>query len=282
MEEILHEISPRPGAPGQLSRRVFIATACVTATAPLLARVPALPVRAIAFDGFPIFDPRSVAQAVSGAFPEKGQQLAASWSSKLFGYTWLVTAARQYEDFETLAARALRFTAASLGLPLSTSVEQELVGAYSRLNVWPDVRPALEALCNRGIRLAFLSNLSETMLDANMRHAGVADYFERPLSTDRVQRFKPAPEAYAMALSAFGLSRDQIGFAAFGGWDAAGATWFGYRTAWINRLNVTSEDLAASPAIVASGIEGVLELAGIGGARPAAAPGSDRPESKNN
>lgn len=246
-----------------MSRRAFIAATCATATAPLLARASASPVRAIAFDGFPIFDPRSVARAVQGAFPEQGQELASGWSSKLFGYTWLVTAARQYEDFETLAARALRFTVASRGLPLSNSIEQELVGAYSRLDVWPDVKPALEKLRIQGTRLAFLSNLSETMLDKNMLHAGIADYFERPLSTDRVQRFKPAPEAYAMALSAFGLRRDQIGFAAFGGWDAAGATWFGYRTAWINRLNVTAEDLSASPAIVASGIDGVLQLAGI-------------------
>jgi 2-haloacid dehalogenase len=267
-EEILSETLPGPGLPGQLSRRAFIATACATATTPLLARVAAPPVRAIAFDGFPIFDPRSVAMEVHRIFPENGPQLASSWSIKLFAYTWLVTAARQYEDFETLAARSLRFTVSSLGMPLSSSVEQQLVGAYSHLNVWPDVKPALELLRTKGVRLAFLSNLSEAMLDANMLHAGIADYFERPLSTDRVRRFKPAPEAYAMALSAFGLPRDQIGFAAFGGWDAAGATWFGYRTAWINRLEVTPEDLAVSPAIIAPGIGGVLQLAGIDSLRP--------------
>lgn len=281
-EEILSETSPGPGSPGQLSRRAFIATCCAAATSPVLARITADPVRAIAFDSFPIFDPRSVAMEVRRIFPENGQQLASSWSSKLFAYTWLVTAARQYEDFETLAARSLRFTASSLGMHLSSSVEQQLVGAYSQLDVWSDVKPALVLLRSKGIRLAFLSNMSEAMLDANMRHAGIAGYFERPLSTDRVRRFKPAPEAYAMAVSAFDLPRHQIGFAAFGGWDAAGATWFGYRTAWINRLNATPEDLAASPAIVAPGIDGVLQLASIDSSHPASAERIGVRETQNN
>jgi len=35
-------------------------------------------------------------------------------------------------------------------------------------------------------------------------------------------------------------------FAGFGGWDAAGAKWFGYPTVWINRLNAPLEELGIS------------------------------------
>lgn len=220
-------------------------------------------VDAIAFDGFPIFDPRSVTALVKASFPERGEALAQAWSTKLFGYTWLYTAADQYAPFDMIADQSLRFAAESLGLPLSDGVRTRLVDAYAQLDVWPDVKPALTRLKQAGVRLAFLSNLGERTLRANMDRAGIAPVFEHVLSTDRVRRFKPSPVAYAMALDAFGLPRDRIGFAAFGGWDAVGATWFGYRTAWVNRLGVPRETIEPGPAVVGQGMEAVLALAGL-------------------
>ena len=220
-------------------------------------------IRAIAFDAFPIFDPRSVVAAARGFFPEQGDRLAAVWSQKLFDYTWIDTAAGRYEDFEALAAEALRFAAQSLHLDLPAPVHQALVAKYSTLDIWPDVVPVLTRLKDAGIRMAFLSNMTEAMLRSNTRHAGLDRYFESPLSTDRVRKYKPSPSAYAMAIAAFGLPKDAIGFAAFGGWDAVGAGWFGYRTAWINRLGVPPERSATVPAIVSGGLEGVLQLAGV-------------------
>ncbi len=254
-------------APTSISRRTIVGGLAVAAGA------AALPVRALAatqskirfigFDGFVIFDPRPVAALAIHHFPEKGAALAAAWSAKLFGYSWLVTAAEHYQDFPTLADASLRYTSENLGLELAPAIRRDLLGAYERLEAWSDVKPALEKLRAAGIRLAFLSNLSEPMLLSNMRHAGIAEYFDPPLSTDRVRRFKPAPAAYHMAMDAYGLPREKIGFAAFGGWDAAGATWFGYRTAWVNRLGVVPEALDPKPLITCQGMEGVLELAGL-------------------
>jgi 2-haloacid dehalogenase len=189
--------------------------------------------------------------------------LASMWSTKLFGYSWLLTAAGQYRPFSAVAESALRFTAQELGLTLSPDIALDLLDGYSRLDAWSDVTPALERLRAAGVRLAFLSNLGEAALRANMRRAGIEGYFAHVLSTDRVRRFKPAPEAYAMALDAFGLPKHKIGFASFGGWDAAGATWFGYKTAWINRAGAVAETLDPTPAFVSKGIEGGLSLAEI-------------------
>jgi 2-haloacid dehalogenase len=50
-----------------------------------------------------------------------------------------------------------------------------------------------------------------------------------------------------LGVSLFGLPREEIGFAAFGGWDAAGAAWFGYPTFWVNRLGLPVEELAPGP-----------------------------------
>ncbi|WP_034998388.1 haloacid dehalogenase type II [Beijerinckia mobilis] len=225
------------------------------------------PTRAIAFDGFPIFDPRGVVARARTLLGPVGDQLAIQWSAKLFGYSWLVTAAGRYQDFRTLADAALRYVAATMGVQLDAATRIALVDAYDNLDLWPDVVPALEKLRGAGVRLAFLSNLGENTLNTNMARNKITQFFEPPLSTDRVARFKPAPEAYAMAISAFGMPRETIGFAAFGGWDAAGASWFGYRTAWINRMNLPIEPLDVRPEIVSSGMEGVLALAGLSGSR---------------
>ena len=50
-----------------------------------------------------------------------------------------------------------------------------------------------------------------------------------------------------MGVTALGLPRDQILFAAYAGWDAAGAKSFGYPTFWINRQNQSGEELGVRP-----------------------------------
>ncbi|MFM9936074.1 MAG: haloacid dehalogenase type II [Novosphingobium sp.] len=248
-----------------LTRRDTIsALALAAATLPQFARAAPVPiVDAIAFDGFPIFDPRPVGALAKRLFPDRGEALALQWNAKLFGYAWLYTSAGQYAGFDALADASLRYTAEALQLVLSDRDRSSLVDAYAQLDIWPDVRPALLKLRAAGVRLGFLSNLSEATLRANMARNGIAELFEQVLSTDRVRQFKPARAAYAMAPDAFGLPKSRIGFAAFGGWDAAGAAWFGYRTAWVNRLGVPREPIEPGPSITAPGMDAVLALAGL-------------------
>lgn len=262
-------MTDRPSDAPSPGRRATLAA--LTGMVAGLAGLPALgesekrppPIRAIAFDGFPIFDPRSIEAVARSRLGDRGDLLARAWTQKLFGYTWLATAAGQYRSFLDLADMSLRYTAEAAGIVLNETDRQAMVEQYGQLDVWPDVVPALRRLRAAGIRLAFLSNLSEATLAANLALNGIADLFEPSLSTDRVKRFKPAPEAYAMALDAFGLPREQIGFAAFGGWDAVGATWFGYQTVWVNRFGLPQETIAPPPFATSRDMTGVLALAGI-------------------
>lgn len=242
-------------------RAVMAGMAAALATASKTASPSRL--RAIAFDAFPIFDPRSIAGVARERLGEKGDALTAAWFAKVFGYTWLESAAGRYLPFAVLADAALRHTAQATGVVLDEETRRALVDQFDRLDIWPDVKPALARLRTAGVRLVFLSNLSEGTLRANMKRNHIAGLFESPLSTDRVRRFKPAPQAYRMAIEALRLPREQIGFAAFGGWDAVGATWFGYRTAWVNRAGAPAEPLDAQPAFTSHGMESVLALAGL-------------------
>jgi 2-haloacid dehalogenase len=85
--------------------------------------------------------------------------------------------------------------------------------------------------------------MTQEMLEAGIRNSGLERVFDHVLSTDRVAAFKPDPRAYQMGIDAFGRRREEILFAAFAGWDAAGAKAFGYPTFWVNRQNQPAEEL---------------------------------------
>jgi 2-haloacid dehalogenase len=53
---------------------------------------------------------------------------------------------------------------------------------------------------------------------------------------------------------------NEIVFAAFGGWDAAGAKGFGYPTVWVNRFHQPLEPLDIHPDRTVSDLSGLLEF----------------------
>jgi 2-haloacid dehalogenase len=207
--------------------------------------------RAICFDLFTLFDPRSVEGVVAGALPTDATAFTEAWRQRQFQYAFLRAAAGQYRDFERVTEDALLHTAAARGIALSPATQKRLIEAYSELELWPDARATLSEFRMLGLRLAPLANYSPGMLQRLLARVELIDHFEQLLSTDLVRSFKPHPRAYALGSERLGLDRDQIVFAAFGGWDAAGAKWFGYPTFWVNRLGQTEEQLA--PGADASG-----------------------------
>jgi len=209
-------------------------------------------VRAICFDLFTLFDPRSVEGVVAAAVPSEASAFTDAWRTRQFQYAFLRAAADQYRDFERVTEDALLHTAAARGVTLSATARRRLVEAHSQLELWPDAREMLTEFHALGLRLAPLANYSPSMLSRLLARAEVTPYFEQLLSTDLARTFKPHPRAYALGAERLGLDPDEIVFAAFGGWDAAGAKWFGYPTFWVNRLGQTQEQLA--PGADASGV----------------------------
>lgn len=216
--------------------------------------------KAVVFDGFPIIDPRPVAALAEQLFPGKGAELSSNWRTRQFEYCWLRTLSDRYADFRQVTQEALVFAAKSLRLELSTTNRDRLVHAYEELSAWPDVLPALQSMKAAGIRMTFLSNLTAAMLDAAVHNSALNDFFEAPLTTDRVRAFKPDPRAYRMALTAFDCPREEIAFAASAGWDVAGAKWFGYATFWVNRMELPAEELGVTADAQGSGMSDLAEF----------------------
>jgi 2-haloacid dehalogenase len=98
------------------------------------------------------------------------------------------------------------------------------------------------------------------MLDAAVRNFGLEGLLEGHLSTDKVKAFKPDPRAYQIGVDAFKLRKEEIVFAAFASWDAAGARWFGYPTFWVNRLKLPVEELGVVPDGVGSSLGDLVKF----------------------
>jgi 2-haloacid dehalogenase len=234
-----------------VNRREFleIASSCIAATASpaSAATAPQTAIAAVAFDGFPIFDPRPAFALAEELFPGRGAALSDAWRTRQFEYTWLRTVTGHYRDFQGVVEDALIFAGQALELELTNQKRKALVDRYVAMKVWPDVVPALSTLRDLGLRLGLLSNFTPAMLETNIRSAGLEGFFEYRLSTDAVGVFKPHHAAYQMGVDAFGLERERILFAAFAGWDASGAKLFGYPTFWVNRQKQPPERLGAMP-----------------------------------
>lgn len=202
--------------------------------------------KALAIDGLAIFDARPIFALGEQLFPGRGAELGSAWRTRQFEYTWLRTLMGRYVDFRQITEEALVYAGNQLKLDLTAEKRQQLMRGFTTIRAWPDVLPALERLRAEGIRLALLSNFTQAMLDSASINSGLAHLLEPHLSTDRVKAYKPDPRAYQMAEAAFGLPREQIGFVAFGGWDAAGAKSFGYPTFWVNRSMQPAEELGVA------------------------------------
>lgn len=215
---------------------------------------------AVAFDAFPVFDPQPVAALAETLFPGRGADLTNAWRVRQFEYCWLRSLSDRYADFMQVTEDALVFAARAAKLDLTDDKRHQLLGAWTSLKAWPEAVPVLRRLKERGVSLAFLSNFTPAMLHGGVAAAGLEGVFDHVLSTDAVKTYKPDPRAYQLGLEAFKRPKQEILFVAFAGWDAAGATAFGYPTFWVNRQGLPLEELGTRPDAIGANLEDLLRF----------------------
>jgi 2-haloacid dehalogenase len=217
---------------------------------------------AVLFDAYgTLFDVYSVGLLAEQLFPGKGEPLAVLWRDKQIEYTRLVTTSddgAHYRPFWDLTRAGLRYACKRLGLELMPAAEEQLMNQYRHLSAFPENREVLAALKERGVVTGILSNGDPEMLGVAVRSAGLEGLLDHVLSVDSVRKYKTHPQAYALGTQATGLQPRQIVFASCNAWDALAATWFGYRTLWVNRYRLPFEELGTQPTRTGSSLRDVL------------------------
>ena len=213
------------------------------------------------FDAYgTLFDVYSVGVLAEQLFPGHGERLAQLWRDKQLDYTRLLTLSGRYKPFWDVTRAGLRYAAARLALALDAPAEERLMNQYRHLVAFPENREVLAELKRRGIVAGILSNGDPDMLAAAIESAGFGGLLAPVLSVHGVQRFKTDAAAYALGPQALKLPAEQILFVSSNGWDAIGATWFGYTTLWVNRAGLPPEELDASPTRTGSSLRDVLDF----------------------
>jgi 2-haloacid dehalogenase len=203
---------------------------------------------AVIFDAYgTLFDVQAIARTAEELFPRMGAALAAAWRDKQLEYARLRSMSDRYADFWSVTADALDYVLDRLGLPAGQDTVERLLDAYRRLPAYPGDRLALARLKELGLPLVILSNGSPRMLEPAIAAAGFDGLFDHVLSANQVRRFKTAPEVYQLGVDTLGLPASQSLFVSSNGWDVCAATWFGYRTFWMNRAGLPPERLGVTP-----------------------------------
>lgn len=225
-------------------------------------------IRVVVFDAYgTLFDVYSVSELAEQLFPGHGAALSVIWRDKQIEYSRLISLSdpaaprsRHYQDFWTLTERALAYACARLKLPLSPAHADKLLGQYAKLQAFPENLNVLQTLHQRGVPCAILSNGSPAMLESAVQSAGFTSYLDRVLSVDDVGQFKTHPSSYALVQQHYSVALSEVLFVSSNGWDALGATWFGFQTCWVNRQGLPHETLGPAPTHTASDLTAVLNL----------------------
>jgi 2-haloacid dehalogenase len=218
--------------------------------------------KAVLFDAYgTLFDVYSVGLLAEQLFPGKGDALSVLWRDKQIEYTRLVTTSNDgahYKPFWELTRAGLRYACKRLHLDLTPAAEEQLMNQYRHLSAFPEDHEVLAELKDRRVVTGILSNGDPQMLGIAVRSAGLDALLDHVISIDPVRKYKTHPAAYALGPKATGVDARQTLFVSCNAWDALAATWYGYRTLWVNRYQLPFEELGTQPTRTGSTLRDVL------------------------
>lgn len=205
-------------------------------------------IRACVFDAYgTLFDVGSPVAKLSAELGGKAATLAPLWRQKQLEYTWLRSLMGVHADFWHVTGDALDYALESLEIN-EADLRDELMALYLKLDAYPDVADALQAVRARGKRVAILSNGSPSMLDSAIRSAGLEKLIDLTLSVEDVGIYKPSRRVYRHAMQKLQLHEvPAICFVSANAWDAQAAATFGFQVVRLARAGGLDDRIPGKP-----------------------------------
>ena len=169
------------------------------------------------------------------------------WRMKQLQYTWLRSMTGSYTDFWSITQNSLDFALEAHKLQNDLVLRERLLALYWELQPYSEVSQMLKELKKNGIKTAILSNGSPEMLNGAVKSSNLYAVIDEIISVETVKIFKPSPLVYKQVEKIMECSKSDVLFVSSNGWDIAGAAGFGFKTAWVNRLQDPIDRLAHSP-----------------------------------
>ncbi|WP_341213467.1 haloacid dehalogenase type II [uncultured Limimaricola sp.] len=223
-------------------------------------------IKTIVFDAYgTLFDVNGAARIASAepggeALARNWEEIAQNWRIKQLEYTWLRAITGNHIDFAHVTADALTWTMEKAGLD-SPELRARLLALYDTLPAYPEVREVLADLKAKDRNVAILSNGTPEMLDRAVESAGIGASLDAVLSVEEVGVYKPDARVYDLVQARFGGNKDEVLFVTSNFWDVAGATGYGFITAWVNRTDQPRDRLWSRPTHVLPDLSHVPDFA---------------------
>ena len=205
-------------------------------------------IRACVFDAYgTLFDVHSPMRRLAAEIGEKADEISRLWRQKQLEYTWLRSLMGVHADFWHVTGDALDYALDVHGVE-EPGLKDEIMALYLKLDAYPEVVAALEAVKARSKVTAILSNGSPSMLDAAVRHAGLDKLFNMVLSVEAVGIYKPSRRVYRHAMQKLQLpDAPAVCFVSANTWDAQGAAQFGFQSVRVDRFGLKDDRIPGRP-----------------------------------
>ena len=224
-------------------------------------------IKAVVFDAYgTLFDVYSIQVLAEEFYPGKGADIAVKWRDKQIEYTRLITqsdphsasGSQYFRPFWELTRLSLEYTLDRLKLDRASGQVEKLMQQYAHLKPFVENLAVLQKIKAMGVTTAILSNGSLDMLISAVKSAGMTDVVDHLISVDPIRLFKTSPESYGLVQRTIPVNKEEVLFVSSNGWDALGATWFGFKTHWVNRQGLPFEALTPQPHFSGSDLNSVL------------------------
>jgi 2-haloacid dehalogenase len=181
------------------------------------------------------------------------------WFARTLRDAFALEAAGAFKTFREVASGALEVLLVENGRDPDRKAIRGVLDTFKELPAWADVKPSLERLRERGVRIATLGNGSSEVAKALLEHAGISSFFEATLSVEEAKHWKPDPAAYQFALRKLDVQAKDAALIAAHAWDVMGARRAGLRGAYVSRLEKRFQPAMEQPSLTGESIDEVIE-----------------------
>lgn len=182
------------------------------------------------------------------------------WFGLLLQYALVDTITGKFHDFGTIGGATLEMAAEMLRADLDEDSKMEVLRAMKEVPPHEEVKEALQRLKSAGFRLVTLTNSPFATLQNQLLNGELTALFEKNLSVEEFQLYKPHPETYRQALEKLEVEAGEAMMVAAHGWDIAGAAVVGMQTAFIRRKGQALYPLAPKPTLQAKDLTDLANI----------------------
>ncbi len=179
---------------------------------------------------------------------------ASMWFGELLRLSFVSASTNRYVPFPKLGEAALTTAAERCGTSIGDGDITHIGGVFTTLPAHPDVAEGLTILRGAGFSVAALTNSPQETAETQIMNAGIADRFDKIMSVEMVDRFKPHRSVYAAAATEIGVATSELVMVAAHDWDIAGAMTAGCDGVFVSRPGQIYSPSFDAPTLIASDV----------------------------